>query len=114
MRISDWSSDVCASDLSLLRHAFFEAAEAQAVDDEGGDRGRDRPEREVQRLDDIAIAFEHALHQQDRADGEEAVLADRKSVVEGKSVSVRVDHGGRRIIKKQTITKDNKDQKTQE
>src|SRR3546814_12909806 len=28
------------------------------------------------------------------------VLADRKSVVEGKSVSVRVDLGGRRIIKK--------------
>src|SRR3546814_16821209 len=28
-------------------------------------------------------------------------LADRKSVVSGKSVSVRVDPGGRRIIKKQ-------------
>src|SRR3546814_20064692 len=28
--------------------------------------------------------------------------ADRKSVVEGKSVSVRVDLGGRRIIKKKT------------
>src|SRR3546814_19968200 len=28
---------------------------------------------------------------------------DRKSVVEGKSVSVRVDLGGRRIIKKKTI-----------
>src|SRR3546814_17279215 len=28
--------------------------------------------------------------------------ADRKSVVEGKSVSVRVDIGGRRIIKKKT------------
>src|SRR3546814_11312690 len=27
-------------------------------------------------------------------------MQDRKSVVEGKSVSVRVDHGGRRIIKK--------------
>src|SRR3546814_14563911 len=27
-------------------------------------------------------------------------LVDRKSVVAGKSVSVRVDHGGRRIIKK--------------
>src|SRR3546814_15273271 len=26
--------------------------------------------------------------------------SDRKSVVEGKSVSVRVDHGGRRILKK--------------
>src|SRR3546814_18559129 len=30
-------------------------------------------------------------------------LADRKSVVSGKSVSVRVDLGGRRIIKKKTI-----------
>src|SRR3546814_17266163 len=29
-----------------------------------------------------------------------AIEVDRKSVVEGKSVSVRVDHGGRRIIKK--------------
>src|SRR3546814_15975416 len=29
---------------------------------------------------------------------------DRKSVVSGKSVSVRVDLGGRRIIKKKTIT----------
>src|SRR3546814_13610875 len=28
------------------------------------------------------------------------ISQDRKSVVEGKSVSVRVDHGGRRIIKK--------------
>src|SRR3546814_12621028 len=31
-----------------------------------------------------------------------ALAGDRKSVVEGKSVSVRVDFGGRRIIKKQT------------
>src|SRR3546814_7303141 len=31
---------------------------------------------------------------------ETLVMADRKSVVEGKSVSVRVDLGGRRIIKK--------------
>src|SRR3546814_16713336 len=30
---------------------------------------------------------------------------DRKSVVSGKSVSVRVDHGGRRIIKKNTKIK---------
>src|SRR3546814_14806103 len=32
-------------------------------------------------------------------------LLDRKSVVQGKSVSVRVDLGGRRIIKKKTIKK---------
>src|SRR3546814_15856843 len=30
------------------------------------------------------------------------ILGDRKSVVQGKSVSVRVDLGGRRIIKKKT------------
>src|SRR3546814_12691227 len=32
---------------------------------------------------------------------------DRKSVVEGKSVSVRVDLGGRRIIKQKTIVTNN-------
>src|SRR3546814_15915007 len=31
-------------------------------------------------------------------------ISDRKSVVQGKSVSVRVDLGGRRIIKKTTHT----------
>src|SRR3546814_20118179 len=31
-------------------------------------------------------------------------MQDRKSVVEGKSVSVRVAHGGRRIIHKKTTT----------
>src|SRR3546814_18289639 len=35
---------------------------------------------------------------------------DRKSVVSGKSVSVRVDLGGRRIIKKQTRHNNNKPQ----
>src|SRR3546814_18800693 len=34
--------------------------------------------------------------------------ADRKSVVEGKSVSVRVDLGGRRIIKKKNNTHNNR------
>src|SRR3546814_14051710 len=34
----------------------------------------------------------------------EKFAADRKSVVSGKSVSVRVDLGGRRIIKKKTLS----------
>src|SRR3546814_14847086 len=34
-----------------------------------------------------------------------SLAADRKSAVSGKSVSVRVDHGGRRIIKKKKKTK---------
>src|SRR3546814_15340872 len=44
----------------------------------------------------------------DVIDGTAAAGPDRKSVVEGKSVSVRVDLGGRRSIKKKkTITKTN-------
>src|SRR3546814_18414753 len=35
-----------------------------------------------------------------------SITLDRKSVVYGKSVSVRVDIGGRRIIKKKMTTKD--------
>src|SRR3546814_17932064 len=39
----------------------------------------------------------------------QGTLADRKSVVSGKSVSVRVDIGGRRIIKKKKKTIDTVD-----
>src|SRR3546814_12765776 len=46
----------------------------------------------------------------DRGDGElrPSKVLDRKSVVEGKSVSVRVDLGGRRGIKKKTRSLKNK------
>src|SRR3546814_15128401 len=37
-------------------------------------------------------------------------VKDRKSVVEGKSVSVRVDHGGRRIIKKKMMESTHKEE----
>src|SRR3546814_12169315 len=43
-----------------------------------------------------------------RAGNAAYVRRDRKSVVEGKSVAVRVDIGGRRILKKQTNTKPTK------
>src|SRR3546814_16787839 len=79
MRISDWSSDVCSSDL------------VAAIDDRCFD-----PEFGQQRVGEPAARTEHRA----RADQMIAGLEDRKSVVEGKSVSVRVDLGGRRIIKK--------------
>src|SRR3546814_19980363 len=50
-----------------------------------------------------ACAAAPAARRDTRPDGSwrsGTVAADRKSVVEGKSVSVRVDLGGRRIIKK--------------
>src|SRR3546814_17065416 len=70
MRISDWSSDVCSSDLRCQRIQSTNARPLRAA----------RPARKGARF--------HPRK------------ADRKSVVEGKSVSVRVDLGGSRIIKK--------------
>src|SRR3546814_19136442 len=70
MRISDWSSDVCSSDLGKT---FAE--------------DRDRMPFGLF----LAFAGVEVLPRFGR---------DRKSVVLGKSESVRVDLGGRRIIKK--------------
>src|SRR3546814_17744652 len=96
MRISDWSSDVCSSDLPGA-----------------GEPVQVRPEQPLA----PAAAERHqrpppAPHRQQpgqrtgpRGDAEGTDdPGDRKSGVEGKSVSVRVDHGGRRSNKK-TINK---------
>src|SRR3546814_18695304 len=84
MRISDWSSDVCSSDLpdrcAHPRRDPLGRVRTGRADPPGGPR---RPARR------LAPARPRC-----------AAHADRKSVVEGKSVSVRVDLGGRRIIKK--------------
>src|SRR3546814_16645882 len=103
MRISDWSSDVCSSDLR-------DDSPLDAVDETGeiaelGRRRRQlRPTRQSQRL-----ALVEALDLGERVDlgldqvgdaREHRRPLDRKSVVSGKSVSVRVDIGCRRFIKK--------------
>src|SRR3546814_5509959 len=87
MRISDWSSDVCSSDL-LRRGADVErlrraerAIFAKAVPGDIIALFRQRK---------TALPLHHAQGRQ----------RDRKSVVSGRSVSVRVDLGGRRILKK--------------
>src|SRR3546814_20836512 len=93
MRISDWSSDVCSSDLAADVGGGAVAGSPQ-------ERGRGRPPQD------------HPIHplRHGRAGagagggyfGGAGIPAgpDRKSVVWGKSVSVRVALGGRRIIKK--------------
>src|SRR3546814_16721887 len=85
MRISDWSSDVCSSDLD----GFAIAAALP----------RDRLRRAFWAGIRI-LMFGHAVS---RAFSRIVQILDRKSVVWGKSVSVRVDLGGRRIIKKKKI-----------
>src|SRR3546814_13211646 len=94
MRISDWSSDVCSSDLLVLAdHAARIAAVGAGLGAEiQGMRGH--AQRQPGGVDDIV---EHDVGQRDFRGREEW-----KSVVSGKSVSVRVDIGGRCISKNKT------------
>src|SRR3546814_13015836 len=94
MRISDWSSDVCSSDL-LVAALVGRDGDTVLVSEEVGlgvhpssELGR----RFRDQLGTVNVAVAEAA--------DEVLLVDRKSVVLGKSVSVRVDLGGRRNIKK--------------
>src|SRR3546814_19817716 len=85
MRISDWSSDVCSSDLdgSIRPYAGGEAAISSAS----------RPgASSLRRISPSPAPAPRPWPS--------CAPPDRKSVVSGQSVSVRVDLGGRRIIKK--------------
>src|SRR3546814_15717454 len=95
MRISDWSSDVCSSDLhrsDVLRRG---RTHVPLLCRDG--RCHARRQRRTYRLGASG-----------RCGGrcESLRRPDRKSVVEGKSVSVRVDPGGSRIIKKKNTTQE--------
>src|SRR3546814_4246179 len=96
MRISDWSSDVCSSDLP-----FRDTRSVRRIQEHGASQGLPagfgiaadalvlpcRP-----RFRDVAGRTREEPGCRNGRDG------DRKSVVEGKSVSVSVDLGGCRII----------------
>src|SRR3546814_11608644 len=115
MRISDWSSDVCSSDLLAVRQrprsnlkshrllnltgslALFSCMECDH-NEMGGAEMSLRSKLAVLGLTATLAPF-----------GAQAGERDRKSVVWGKSGSVRVESGGRRILKKKTTdTKQNK------
>src|SRR3546814_12973267 len=82
LRISDWGSDVCSSDLVHRRAR-------------NGRPGR-RPAPGCHRQRCTAWPARSTPARTGRT----PAAGDRKSVQEGTSVSVRVDLGGRRIIKK--------------
>src|SRR3546814_14006877 len=124
MRISDWSSDVCSSDLIGIEvHSGRPRISAELP--ETGERFEGilppvvaapafairKPAVAVFTLDDysgngIMSRLQAAVLRKAVADRANILIAgDRKSVVSGKSVSVRVDLGGRRIIKKKTNKK---------
>src|SRR3546814_13728880 len=102
MRISDWSSDVCSSDLAkhfgVMEHIRFKTRVTRIEPKDGIwlvtlDDGAQK------RFRSVLVANGH-LWDPRTAQFDGHFDGDRKSGVEGKSVSVRVDLGGRRIIQK--------------
>src|SRR3546814_19235781 len=86
MRISDWSSDVCSSDLAEV--ALYRVSEGEGAGQPAdGDGERHAVDHRQGGGDRQANA-----HQQ-------AQRAERKSHLQGKSASIRVNLGSRRIIK---------------
>src|SRR3546814_15032523 len=111
MRISDWSSDVCSSDLGcdgVQLARFGRPDEARLDHVMVGDAAPKPLEMEAALIRDPAAPpalIVLGVHPSDGV-GQPfglrvmAEFRDRKSVVSGKRVSVRVRHGGCRIIKK--------------
>src|SRR3546814_17137261 len=109
MRISDWSPDVCSSD--LVRNDLDRAAEIVAATLAGDDIGIDAPGRDVVALPrgnagktfvvaEIGIGFRPVVGHLALA-----MLIDRKGGAAGTRGSVRIAPGGRRRLKKKTDIK---------
>src|SRR3546814_9165385 len=92
VRISDWSSDVCSSD---LRGAARSPGRSLALEYQrsGADCGGRCLARAIDTFEGRVFSARGRVRPRPE---------DRRSVVQGKSVSVRVDIGGRRIIQKKT------------
>src|SRR3546814_12387780 len=137
MRISDWSSDVCSSDLETFRIAliisaciilerhhllaierirrlpsdYMHAALVKLQPYGAGNLSLAMINRRLKHLalrrepEAVVDQFRIARHQFVLEVRRATIQRDRKSVVWGKSVSVRVDLGGRRSIKKKKTNK---------
>src|SRR3546814_16989009 len=115
MRISDWSSDVCSSDLrgvaevrkSAIHRGLQGTRRAQRAPPPRRRSEIARRDRRVggQSCAGPRLSRQAARRSGDARDAEDDAAGDRKSVVEGKGESVRVDLGGRRRHK----TKQNQD-----
>src|SRR3546814_15102079 len=105
MSISDWSSDVCSSDLQgdlpgpyrLAGHLPYRAG--HRLWDEDGWR-RDAGQGRYDSYRPSGVRHRQGSSDENRGRRQR----DRKSVVSGKSVLVRVDTGGRRIITTKNLT----------
>src|SRR3546814_19379214 len=113
MRISDWSSDVCSSDLPTAEADggsiadLLGAAGARTYQTVGGaarDFAQNTYDFSADILNPPAYLYEAMVGAEEplyRTGG--LALPDRKSVVWGKSVSARVAIGGWRVLHTKTI-----------
>src|SRR3546814_19088341 len=106
MRISDWSSDVCSSDLATSHKLKFTRSPSSLCHPCRAPRSPKYDPAETARRPISSPPCDRQLAPSKETDEmrhtkiEIRSAVDRKSVVKGKRVSVRVDLGGRRIIKK--------------
>src|SRR3546814_12070301 len=96
MRSSDWSSDVCSSDLQAVTLHVDRGAEVNY---------KIEPDVASGASPNVVFALKYSTNAKDEPEVLEKANGVRTRVVEGKSESVRVDLGGRRIIKKKTTNK---------
>src|SRR3546814_13916915 len=108
MRISEWSSDVCSSDLVAAAFEDMDLGNGHGVSPEEEAARAGRPNGSDEARGDAAkpliapgdvVARLHRYRRRDATRHDEGAglyVLDRNSVVEGRSVSVRVDLGGRR------------------
>src|SRR3546814_11550818 len=104
MRISDWSSDVCSSDLPRRREPISSRCYLEPPEDGRRDtqKAMKPPISFPLRVNPVPCALcANPLTPRPALDGESG---DRTRVVSGTSVSVRFDLGGRRIIQKNNIS----------
>src|SRR3546814_16027086 len=106
MRISDWSSDVCSSDLSDVAFSADADTTAAPIFDVTTTVNQKQFSQELQVNGSLGpLSLTAGTYYSDE-DIDYTLTADilpgivRNSVGEGQSVSVRVDRGGRRILNK--------------
>src|SRR3546814_20222198 len=101
MRISDWSSDVCSSDLLVLNGRRMTKGQNVMCSMTAANRDPEAFDDPDTLRFDRKPANSGGLRNMTFGTGRRPVSGgDRKSVVWGKSVSVRVGLGGRRVVKK--------------
>src|SRR3546814_19230119 len=114
MRMSDLSSDLCSSDLMAVtivnkygartqsmvsENPWLLAAEVSGIGFASADQIAINDGVRLDHPSRLKAGIIHVLRDAAEREGH-CALQDRKSVVEEKSVSVRVDHGGERDNKK--------------